>query len=203
MTDPHTSTARNRIRQAFHLRTDDLSARTVNSAGFALTGAALRVLITIGSTAVLARLLSPTDFGHVAMATVVTEFAVLLGNLGIPSILIQRPRISRLQLESGFWISLLIGFALAALVFAGSPLAAIFFKDPLVGQILRVLSVLFILESLTVVQGVVLSRLMLFRLGHGPASRNGAVARGHGHRLCVAWLWRLELWYWDHSSGVW
>ncbi len=164
MIDVHNLANRNRIRQALHLRTEDLSERTVNGAGFAITGAALRTFITIGSTAVLARLLSPADFGHVAMATVVTEFALLLGNFGIVSILIQRARISRLQLETGFWTSLAIGVAMAILVFAGSVPAAIFFKDPLVGEILRVLSLMFILESLTAVQVVVLSRLMLFRL---------------------------------------
>jgi O-antigen/teichoic acid export membrane protein len=162
--DVHKSRNRGRIRRAFHLRTEDLSERTLNSAGFAVTGAALRTFITIASTAVLARLLSPADFGHVAMATVVTEFALILGNLGIVSILIQRVRISRLQLETGFWTSLAIGAALAVLVLAGSVPAALFFKDPLVGELLRVLSLMFILESLTAVQVVVLSRLMLFRL---------------------------------------
>ncbi|WP_259375348.1 oligosaccharide flippase family protein [Rubrivivax benzoatilyticus] len=66
------------LRRSFALRSDDLGRRVVGGAGYQFLGIGLRTLLTLGSTAILARLLSPSDFGYVAMATVVTEFAGLL-----------------------------------------------------------------------------------------------------------------------------
>lgn len=152
------------LRRAFVLRTNDLGQRVVRGAGFQFLGIALRTLTTIVSTAILARLLTPADFGYVAMATVITEFAALFSNFGFNNLLIQRRVINRLQVDTVFWASLGLGALLAAAVFLASFFAGWWFADPRVGELLRVLAFAFVLGGLTTVPGVVLARLLRFRM---------------------------------------
>jgi len=151
------------IRAAFKLNSDDLDRRVVNGASFKFLGIGLRIFITIASTAILARLLAPADFGYIAMATVVTEFAALFGAFGFTDVLIQRRVINRLQLDTVFWASLLLSIALASLVLLLSILAGWLFNSVEVGPLLRVLSITFVLNSLTAVSWVILSRLLRFQ----------------------------------------
>mgnify|MGYP000166729019 CR=1 FL=1 len=151
------------LRHALVLRTDGLGQRVVRGASYQFLGIGLRTVLTIGSTAILARLLTPADFGYVAMASVVTEFAALLSAFGLSNVLIQRGTINRLQLDTVFWASLGIGCTLTAFVLAASFLAGWMFSDPHVGPLLQVMSLSFALGSLSAVPGVMLSRLLRFR----------------------------------------
>lgn len=154
---------RNLVRDAFSLRTHQLGRRVISGAGFQFLSIALRTIITIASTAILARLLMPSDFGHVSMATVVTELAALFANFGLTQILIQRKRITRLQMDTVFWASLALGTILALIVFGSSFFASLLFDDEKVGELLRVLCLTFVLGGLTAVPWVVQMRLMRFR----------------------------------------
>ena len=151
------------LRKAFTMDSRDMGARVVSGASFQFLGIALRTIVTIGSTAILARLLIPADFGYVAMATVVTEFAALFANFGFNNLLIQRRQINRLQIDTVFWASAGLGAALAGIVFVASFFAGWLFADPRVGELLRVLCITFLLSGLPTVPGVVLARLMRFR----------------------------------------
>ena len=154
---------KNMVRLSFVLNSDNISRRVVNGVGYKFLGIALRTVITIGSTAILARLLSPADFGYVAMATVITEFAALFGAFGFTSVLIQRRVINRLQLDTVFWATLAVGIFLTGVVFVLSFFASWLFADSQVGPLLRVLCLTFTFNSLTAVPWVVLSRMMSFR----------------------------------------
>lgn len=152
------------LRRSFVLSDHDIGGRVVSGAGFQFLGIGLRTLITIGSTAILARLLTPADFGYVAMATVITELAGLFANFGFTNLLIQKRVINRLQLDTVFWASNLVGLVLALVVFVMSFFAGWLFADPHVGELLRVLCLTFAFSGLTSVSWVVLARLMRFRV---------------------------------------
>lgn len=151
------------VRRAFFPSSNNLSQRVVHGAAFTFLGIAIRTGVTIGSMAVLARLLTPADFGHIAMATMVTELAALFSNFGFGSILIQRARLSRLQIDTMFWAALLLGVVLSVVVFGLSFVSQLVFDNVLVGELLRALCIIFIFEELTVVPRSLLARLMLFR----------------------------------------
>lgn len=150
------------VRQALILSSRDLGSRVARGAGFTLLGIVLRTTLTIGSMAILARLLTPADFGYLAMATVVTEFAGLLGSFGFANILIQRRVITRLQLDTMFWATLALGCTIAAVIFALSFLTHWLFGDEATGPLLRVMCLTFIFGSLSTVHQAILSRLMRF-----------------------------------------
>lgn len=151
------------LRRSFVLRPDDMTRKVVNGATYQFAGIVLRTLLTIGSTAALARLLTPADFGYIAMATVVTEFAALFSNFGFNALLIQRRVITRLQVDTVFWASLGLGLALAGAVVVASFFASALFGDPRVGDLLAVMCLSFVFSSLSTIPSVVLMRLMRFK----------------------------------------
>jgi O-antigen/teichoic acid export membrane protein len=162
VSDTH-SRRRSLLRRAFLLHSDNLGRRVVSGASYQFLGILLRTMLTIGSTAVLARLLLPADFGYLAMATVITDFAALLGNFGFNALLIQRRTINRLQVDTVFWAAAFTGTVLAACVVLASFFAGHLFADERVGGLLRLLCLNFIISSFYMVPAAVLARLMRFR----------------------------------------
>src|SRR5262245_61590071 len=81
-----------------HLRTDrlkdNLGARTARGGAVVLAAQAFKFAATLGATMVLARLLSPSDYGVVGMVAVVTGFASLFKDLGLSAATVQREDIS-------------------------------------------------------------------------------------------------------------
>ena len=152
------------VRGALVLHSGNLGNRVVSGAGFTMMGIALRTLLTIGSMAILARLLTPADFGYIAMATSVTELAALFGSFGFGNILVQRKVINRLQMDTLFWAGLVVGIGLTTVVFLLSFVTESLFGNAIIGDLLRVLSLSFLFGGLTLVHSAIIARMMWFRL---------------------------------------
>ena len=119
-----------------------------------------RVVVAI----VLARLLTPHEYGLAAMAFVCTSFVLSLSDASLSQALVQRPTIDELDKSTVFWTTLAIGAALTAGgFFAAGPIAS-FFHQPEVQPLLAVLSLSFIFTSLQMTQASLFQREMLFRL---------------------------------------
>lgn len=145
------------------LRAQGVGQRIVSGASYKLIGTLTRTVLTLGSTAILARLLLPADYGYVAMATIVTELAALFGSAGMTDTLLQRKRVTRIQLDTVFWALFGVGLALAAIVALVSLQAERLFGEPKVAPILLALGLLFPLGSLAGIPSVLLNRCMDFR----------------------------------------
>ncbi len=118
------------------------------------------VLVTM---AVLARLLTPQDFGIVGYATLVVAYLAVLKDLGLGAALIQRRDDVEDSAETVYAANLLLGAVLTAGVALAAPFVARFFREPLVTPLLRVLSFTFVLEALGSVQLVLLRKNLDFR----------------------------------------
>ncbi len=114
-------------------------------------------------TAVLARLLSPSDFGIVGMAVVFTGFGDVFKDLGLSKALIQKQDIDNSHLYSAFWINIGFGLLLTSVIILISPLIALFYNKPELKPILIVLSFNFIISSLTIIHQTILTKEMDFR----------------------------------------
>jgi O-antigen/teichoic acid export membrane protein len=77
-----------------HFQTDhllaDLKGRSVRGGAVTISSQAVKFVIQLGSTAVLARLLTPADFGLVAMVAAFTGFVALFKDLGLSMATVQR-----------------------------------------------------------------------------------------------------------------
>ncbi len=154
---------RDALRRSFRLDSTGVGGKAVRGAGFQFLGMGLRTVITIGSTAILARLLLPQDFGYMAMVGIATELAALLSNFGLSNLLVQRRHITRLQMDTVFWASLGIGVVLTSALVLLSFFVGSLFAEPRVGEFLRLMALSFSLMPLSVIPSVVLMRLMRFR----------------------------------------
>jgi O-antigen/teichoic acid export membrane protein len=114
-------------------------------------------------TAILARILSPVDFGLVAMASVFTGFAMIFGELGISSALVQKLDVKDDHWSSAFWFNLFVGSILTLFFILVAPFISVFYKKPELTAVLQVLSLNFIFSSFTIVQQTILTREMNFR----------------------------------------
>jgi O-antigen/teichoic acid export membrane protein len=124
--------------------------------------AAGKVLVLV-TMAVLARLLTPEDFGVVGFATLAVAYLAVMKDLGLGGALIQRKDDVDESAETVFAFNLITGAFLTAVCFFSAPLVAGFFREPVVVPLLRVLSLTFILEALGSVQLVLLRKNMDFR----------------------------------------
>lgn len=160
---PCTSRTTRTLRAASTLRPEGLGRRIVAGVSYKIAGTFARVALTLGSTALLARMLQPSDYGYVAMATIVTELAALFSTAGMPDTLVQRRRVARIQLDTVFWALTGIGLALGALISLLSLAAGAIFGEPAVGPVMLALGLTFPLNSLAAVPNVILTRMMDFR----------------------------------------
>jgi PST family polysaccharide transporter len=157
--------------------------------------------LVIVTMAVLARLLTPADFGVVGYTTLVIAYLGVLMDLGFGAALIQRRHQVAEAAETVYAVNLVLGAVLTAATILGAPLVAGFFREPLVTPLLRVLGFTFILEALGSVPLVLLKRDLAFRRKMIPdvgrsvikgAVSIGAAAAGFG-------VWALV---WGQLAGV-
>lgn len=122
----------------------------------------ISISIHLVSTVVLARLLTPDDYGTLTMVMAVTAFAGLFRDLGLSSAAVQKKHLTNAQQSNLFWLNVAMGAALTAIVAAASPLVAWFYgKDELV-PITLALSLSFLIGSLGTQHAVRLVRDMKF-----------------------------------------
>jgi len=140
-----------------------LRRRTISGISWSTVSQLGRQGTLLATTVVMARLLSPSDFGLIGMALVITGFVGIFRDLGTSAAIIQRKHVSPRLLSSIFWIN--VGFgALATLVlFLLAPLGGMLYEEPRVVAVLKVLSFGFFLSGFGVLHQALLERALLFR----------------------------------------
>lgn len=114
--------------------------------------------------AVLARLLKPSDFGLMAMATVIIGFAQTYSDMGISAAIVHRQEVNRKHLSSLYWLNVISGIVVFALICVLSPLAVIFFHEPNLYKLLPIASLSFLISSFGVQFNCLLEMEMEFNL---------------------------------------
>ena len=122
-----------------------------------------RALVLL-SVAVLARLLSPSEFGLVAFALIVTAALDVLSDLGVSQalIVVEDDKVYD-KADSAWTLSVLIGLGLTLVAAALGPLAAAFFDEPALKVLLPVLSLNFLLRALGVTHFALAQKQIDFR----------------------------------------
>ena len=123
--------------------------RAARGARVTLGGQAVKFALQLTSTVVLARLLSPQDFGLFAMVLAVTGFAALLGDFGLSNAAVQAEKISAAQRSNLFWISTSVGGLLYLGFFFAAPLIEAFYRVDGLAIVVRVMAIGFVLSALT------------------------------------------------------
>lgn len=122
----------------------------------------LKIVIQFASVVVLARLLTPDDFGVFAMATPVFGFAMLFQDLGLTQATIQRPQITQAQLTALFWVNFGVSLLLAFLLVAVAPLIGWFYGDARAGAISATFGLMMVANGLGAQHTALMNRHMRF-----------------------------------------
>jgi PST family polysaccharide transporter len=120
-------------------------------------------VLQLAVSVILARLLSPADFGLLSAALVVVYFASMFSTLGFGSALIQRQELTPRHVNTGFITNLIFTVLMGGIVFIGAPLLANFYRLPELTPILRVLSLLFPIRGFVGLSDALIKRSEKFR----------------------------------------
>jgi O-antigen/teichoic acid export membrane protein len=155
---------------------------------------ALKILSQVISWAItiyVIRILSPNDYGLMAMAGVYVSFITLFSDMGLSAAIVQKKDLLQEDLSNMFWAVLSINIALYALSFFSAPFVAAFYNEPRVKDVIRMASFVFIIRSLGLVSYNMLTREMIF----SRQSQAGLIGSASG---AVATLWLAM-----QGFGVW
>ncbi len=120
-------------------------------------------LITWVVSITVIRLLTPKDYGLMAMAAIFISFLTLLSEMGLSSALIQKKNLTRIELQKVFGFVIWVDCLLCAAVLIIAPLCAIYFTEPRLISILRVMSISFLLLSFYIVPQSLMIRELDFK----------------------------------------
>jgi PST family polysaccharide transporter len=144
-----------------HLKAD-LRGRSVRGGILTLIAQGVSFLLQIISTVVLARLLTPADYGLVAMVAAVSGLVKMVADGGLSQATIQRPEINHRQVSTLFWINVGFSFLLMVVFSALAPALAWFYGEPRVALITLVVAGTFLFSGLMVQHDALLRRQMRF-----------------------------------------
>jgi PST family polysaccharide transporter len=141
----------------------NLGGRFAGSTIFTLSTQLIRMGTQLVSLAVISRMLTPAEFGVMAMATPVLLFLAMLQDLGLTQATVQRRVLTQQQASNMFWTSALLGLGVGALLAISSPFVGMFYKDARVGQLLLATAPLAVITSIGAQHRALLMRQMQFR----------------------------------------
>ena len=140
-----------------------LTGRTVDALRWSAIAAAVEALLALAILAVLARLLTPRDFGVVAIAMIFVGVVNTAGKLGVGPAVIQRGGLTERHVSTGFALAATLGVVLTAALWLAAPATAPLFADPQAPAVLGALSAVFVLTGLGEVSEHLLRRELRFR----------------------------------------
>lgn len=126
---------------------------------------------------ILARLLSPDDYGVIAMPLVFLAIAQCIIDSGFSTALIRKPELTEDDLSTAFYFNIGIGILCYAVLFISSPLIADFYHTPILSSLLKVTALAVLFNPLCAVQQAILTRKIDFKT-QAIVSLSGAVVSG-------------------------
>jgi len=114
------------------------------------------------STIVVARLLSPSDYGVMALASIWTSIGALLAELGLGAAIVQFRDLDDRELNTCFWLAMSVAVCGYGMLYVAAPMIAAWFDSPRLSVVLRVVGLSLPIVALRVVpDGLLRRRLQL------------------------------------------
>lgn len=120
-------------------------------------------LVTFIVSIVLARLLSPTDYGVISLITIFITVANVFVTDGFGKALIQKKDADNKDFSTVFYFNIFFSWLVYGLIFVVAPFVAAFYKEPILGPVLRVLALKIPIAGINSIQQAYVSRNMLFK----------------------------------------
>lgn len=120
-------------------------------------------IVTFIVSIVLARILSPDDYGTIALVTVFTSILQVFVDSGLGTALVQKKNADDLDFSSVFYFNLIVCIILYGLMFITAPLIANFYGDNTLIPVIRVISITILISGVKGIQQSYVSKNMLFK----------------------------------------
>ncbi|OYY63239.1 lipopolysaccharide biosynthesis protein [Sphingomonas sp. 28-62-11] len=120
-------------------------------------------MVQWGATFMVIRILAPADYGLFAMTQVVVLLLNMLNGYGLASGLIRQPNVTEREIRQLFGMILLVNLGLAVIQLILAPIAAAYYRQPIIGQMLQVQAVIYATTPFMALAYALLSRSMDFR----------------------------------------
>lgn len=140
-----------------------LKDKTVKGTFWSAAEAFLGHGVTFVVGIVLARLLSPEEYGLIGIVAIFTSILLGVVDSGFSNSLIRKLKVSDDDYNTLFFFNLAVSLVLFALLFIGAPWIAKFFEQPQLVALVRVMGALLIVHALTIVQNTILTRKIDFK----------------------------------------
>ena len=141
----------------------NLTHKTVQGIGWSGTSQCIRLLLQLMITAILARLLTPNDFGLIAMVFVFTNLVAVFRDFGLTAAIIQRKGLVEEHLSSSFWVNVSGGIILTLLLAAIAPALADFYDEGRLTLIIMALASTIFISSFGIVQTALFTKELNFK----------------------------------------
>lgn len=139
-----------------------LGARTARGGVVTIASQGFKFVVSMAATVVLARLLTPADYGLIGMVAVVTGFVSLFKDLGLSAATVQREEITSSQVSTLFWVNVGVSLLVGALTACVAPAVAWFYGEPRLTMVTLAYAFGFLAGGLTVQHEALLRRQMQF-----------------------------------------
>jgi len=141
----------------------NLTKRTVSSSLWMIIGKTVQAITQLLVITVLARILNPNDFGVVTAALVVINFSIIFSSLGVGPALIQKANLRSDQISAGFILSLTTGMIITVIIYNCSDIIAEFFDIKELSNVLKILSLTFLIQGFYIPSLSLLERELRFK----------------------------------------
>lgn len=173
----------------------DLKTSTIRSLFWKLFEQGGMAVVTLVVQIVMARLLTPEEFGALAIMTVFVNVGNVIVQSGLNTAIIQVPDATERDYSTVFWMSLSMSLVLYAAIFCATPAVAAFYGMPAVVWPLRALTLVLVINAFNAVQEAVVARHLqfekTFRATVSAAAGSGAA--GIASAILGAGIWALVI----------
>jgi teichuronic acid exporter len=142
---------------------ESLKNKAIKGVGWSFVDNIANSGITFLVGLILARLLSPSEYGIMAMITIFIAISNSIIDSGFSNALIRKVEIKRIDYNTAFLFNLVISFFLYIVLFFASPLIASFFEESILVEVIRVIGFVLIINALSIIPRTIFVREVNFK----------------------------------------
>lgn len=144
-------------------KTNSTKTKTsITGAIWMFLGSSIQIICQIAILAILARLLTPEEFGIVSIILILVNFSTIFTDMGVGAALVQMKDITKTHIATGYTLSILIGIVIAILFYFFAPIIGSFFDNEHLDKPIKFFSFFFIIFSFNSISESILQRKLKF-----------------------------------------
>ena len=142
---------------------ESLKDKTVRGVGWSFIDNIASSGITFLIGLILARLLTPEEYGVMAMIAIFIAVSNSIIDSGFSNALIRKVHIDRIDYNTVFYFNIVVSIVLYISLFLASPAISIFFKEPILIEVMRIIGFILIINALSIIPRTIFVRNVNFK----------------------------------------